>query len=39
MFGKIYEKGRKKVAYVHRMNRDLDERDFRYKGYLDRVKN
>ena len=29
---RIYEKGRKRVAYVHRMNHGLDDRDYRYKG-------
>ena len=36
---RIYEKGRKRVAYVHRMNHGLDDRDYRYKGYLDSVRN
>ena len=35
----IYSKGRKSIAYIHRMNHELDDRDYRYKGYLDSVRN
>ncbi len=37
--GKMHLMGKKKIAYIHRYNRELDERDYRYKAYIDSVKN
>lgn len=35
----MQKRGKKKIAYIHRYKMELDERDFRYKGYLDSIRN